>query len=78
MKLFRRDNKEGFIKFFSSNPSALVSKYTHVKDVMKASYINHLMLYPRIRKEVKTSLSSDVAPNIKIFETEIAMSLLMI
>ena len=59
LKVYRRDNKDGFIKVFSSNPGLLASKHLNIRDAMKASYVNTLLLYPRNRLEVKESLNSD-------------------
>ena len=71
LKLFRRDNKDGFIKVISSNPNGLRFKHKDIKDFMVASYCDKLILYPRIRKEVKNSL--DMGVNLNMKETEIKM-----
>ena len=75
LKVYRRDNKDGFIKVFSSNPGMLASKQWNIKDAMKASYVDSLLLYPRNRHEVKASLNSE--ENLEVNEIEISLSKLM-
>jgi len=68
LKLFRRDNKEGFIKVLSSNPVSISPK---LPCLLKACYINQVVLYPRVRKEIKTI---DQYTNLKVEEVAVDMS----
>ncbi|CAI2377235.1 unnamed protein product [Moneuplotes crassus] len=72
LKIYKKDNKDGFVKVLSSNPNGLSFKGGDIKDFMKASYVDKLILYPRIRTEVKESIEE--CPKSNIIEAEIEMN----
>lgn len=72
LKMYKRDNKEGFVKVLCSNPNKLSFKGNDIKDFMKASYTDKLVLYPRIRSEVKQDIEEGETS--QIIEAEIQMN----
>ncbi|CAF4848399.1 unnamed protein product [Pieris macdunnoughi] len=47
LRLFRQNNKAGFIKAFSNSPISFTFGYNHVEKVMRALFVTELFLWPR-------------------------------
>ena len=56
LKLWREENRDGFIKGFTDNANS-INSYKKVESVMKLLFVDKLILFPRIRKEVKDTLN---------------------
>ncbi|CAK1540440.1 unnamed protein product [Leptosia nina] len=58
LRLFRQNNKNGFIKAFSNSPISFTFGYNHVEKVMRALFVTELFLWPRFHGNVIKSLKS--------------------
>ncbi|XP_020615692.1 DNA repair endonuclease XPF-like [Orbicella faveolata] len=47
LRLYRENNKNGFIKAFSDNPQAFTTGFFQVEKVMKNLFVRKLYLWPR-------------------------------
>ncbi|XP_058796659.1 DNA repair endonuclease XPF [Phymastichus coffea] len=57
LRLYRRTNKTGFIKAFTSSALAFTIGFAQVEQVMKKLFVKRLYLWPRFHKIVNESLS---------------------
>jgi len=57
LRLFRQNNKTGFIKGFSEYPESFGKGFCKVEKVMKNIFVKKLFLWPRFRDIVNDSLS---------------------
>ncbi|XP_076231477.1 DNA repair endonuclease XPF mei-9 isoform X1 [Calliopsis andreniformis] len=57
LRLYRQNNKTGFIKAFTSSALAFTVGYMQVERVMKALFVKKLYLWPRFHTLVNNSLS---------------------
>ncbi|CAG9578817.1 unnamed protein product [Danaus chrysippus] len=58
LRLFRQNNKTGFIKAFSNSPISFTFGYHQVEKVMRAVFVKELYLWPRFHGLVIKSLKS--------------------
>jgi hypothetical protein len=65
LRLFRLQNRAGFIKAFSDNPEALSHGFNGVERVMKALWVRKLYLWPRFHKVLQDALESKKQPVVK-------------
>ncbi|XP_048584311.1 DNA repair endonuclease XPF isoform X2 [Nematostella vectensis] len=56
LRLYRENNKTGFIKAFSDQPTAFMSGYCKVERVMKNLFVRKLSLWPRFHAGVSALL----------------------
>ncbi|XP_054274769.1 DNA repair endonuclease XPF-like [Macrosteles quadrilineatus] len=56
LRLYRQDNKTGFIKAFSSSPEAFTVGFAKVDRIMKSLFVKNLFLWPRFHATVNSSL----------------------
>jgi DNA excision repair protein ERCC-4 len=59
VRLYRQQNKTGFIKAFSTSPQAFTTGFAQVLRVMKTLFVKNLMLWPRFHAIIQTSLSTN-------------------
>ncbi|XP_034943246.1 DNA repair endonuclease XPF isoform X2 [Chelonus insularis] len=57
LRLYRQNNKKGFIKAFTNSALAFMMGFTQVERVMKALFVKELYLWPRFHTVVSSSLS---------------------
>ncbi|XP_063988411.1 DNA repair endonuclease XPF-like isoform X1 [Diachasmimorpha longicaudata] len=57
LRLYRQNNKTGFIKAFSKSVLAFTAGSAPVERLMKTLFVKHLFLWPRFHTTVTTSLS---------------------
>ncbi|XP_029178024.1 LOW QUALITY PROTEIN: DNA repair endonuclease XPF [Nylanderia fulva] len=57
LRLYRQNNKTGFIKAFTNSSLAFTVGYSQVERVMKALFVKKLYLWPRFHAIVSNSLS---------------------
>ncbi|XP_028048200.1 DNA repair endonuclease XPF isoform X1 [Monomorium pharaonis] len=57
LRLYRQNNKTGFIKAFTNSSLAFTIGYTKVERVMKALFVKKLYLWPRFHTTVNNCLS---------------------
>lgn len=74
IRLYREQNREGFIKAFSDDASALASGFNKMEQVLKHLYVRHAFLYPRFHVSVNDCLA---ARQPEVFEIEVAFTPLM-
>ncbi|XP_045533645.1 DNA repair endonuclease XPF isoform X1 [Pieris brassicae] len=58
LRLFRQNNKTGFIKAFSNSPISFTFGYNHVEKVMRALFVTELFLWPRFHGNIIKCLKS--------------------
>ncbi|CAH1964052.1 unnamed protein product [Acanthoscelides obtectus] len=63
LRLYRQNNKTGFIKAFSNNAQSFTIGYGHVERVMRALFVKDLYLWPRFHSIVVQSLKN-FEPNV--------------
>ncbi|KAJ3021532.1 hypothetical protein HKX48_008294 [Thoreauomyces humboldtii] len=56
LRLFRDDNKEGFIKALSDEPEAFTHGYWKLERSMKTLFLRHVFLWPRFHMTVMKSI----------------------
>lgn len=56
LRLFRRTNKTGFIKAFSSSVESFTYGFGHVEKVMRNMFVCKLMVWPRFHMSIKNCL----------------------
>lgn len=56
LRLYRQNNKTGFIKAFSDNPEAFTYRFGQVERVMKALFVKELYIWPRFQVLVQQTL----------------------
>ena len=47
LRLYRQDNKAGFIKAFSDSPDHCTGRYSHLDRIMRNLFIKNLYVWPR-------------------------------
>lgn len=66
LRLYRQNNKTGFIKAFTNSPLAFTVGYSRVERVMKALFVKKLYLWPRFHTVVNNSLSKHTSDVIEL------------
>ncbi|XP_053982136.1 DNA repair endonuclease XPF [Hylaeus volcanicus] len=66
LRLYRQNNKTGFIKAFSNSALAFSVGFTQVERVMKALFVKQLYLWPRFHALVNSSLGKRKAEVIEL------------
>ncbi|KXJ09962.1 DNA repair endonuclease XPF [Exaiptasia diaphana] len=56
LRLYRENNKTGFIKAFSDQPTAFTSGFCKVERVMKNLFVRKLSLWPRFQATINATL----------------------
>ncbi|XP_050525134.1 DNA repair endonuclease XPF [Daktulosphaira vitifoliae] len=56
LRLYRMENKTGFIKAFSISSQSFTYGFTRIERIMKTLFVNKLYLWPRFHLAVKSSL----------------------
>lgn len=59
LQLYRKFNKTGFIKAFSSKAEAFTFGYTHLEKAMRNMFVNELYIWPRFHALVQASLKGN-------------------
>jgi DNA excision repair protein ERCC-4 len=71
IRLFREENRNGFIKAFSDDTGALAGGFNKMEQVLKHLYVRHVMLFPRFHVAVHACLEKS-QPD--VYEIEVAFS----
>lgn len=74
IRLYREQNRDGFLKAFSDDTSALASGFSKMEQVLKHLYVRHAFLYPRFHVAVNACLA---AHQPEVYEIEVAFTPLM-
>lgn len=74
IRLYREQNREGFIKAFSDETSSLAGGFNKMEQVLKHLYVRHAFLYPRFHVDINTCLA---AHQPQVYEIEVAFTPLM-
>lgn len=56
LQLYRKSNKSGFIKAFSSNAEAFTIGYNHLEKSMRNLFLKELYIWPRFHSMIQSSL----------------------
>lgn len=56
LQLYRKLNKTGFIKAFSSNAEAFTIGYSHLEKTMRNLFVKELYIWPRFHSQIQSSL----------------------
>ena len=75
LRLYRSQNKTGFIKAFSQNPSLFSRGFGTLDRIMRALFVTKVYLWPRYRSEVSQSLDKRAQP--EVIEMRFSLSPLM-
>ena len=71
MKIYRKENSTGFIKWFSDLPINIGSTYGKMEELMKINFVDSLVVCPRNRSDVISSLENSETFN--VYEWEVFM-----
>lgn len=74
IRLYREQNREGFIKAFSDETSSLAGGFNKMEQVLKHLYVRHAFLYPRFHVDINACLA---AHQPQVYEIEISFTPLM-
>lgn len=74
IRLYREQNREGFIKAFSDETASLSAGFNKMEQVLKHLYVRHAFLYPRFHVDIHACLA---AHQPQVYEIEVAFSPLM-
>lgn len=66
LRLYRQNNKTGFVKAFSNSPISFTFGYNHVEKVMRALFVTELFLWPRFHGSIIKSLKSRQAEVVEL------------
>ena len=66
LRLYRLENKTGFVKAFSSSAESFTRGFARVERVMKTLFVKNLYLWPRFQAVVNSSLEKLKVPNYKL------------
>ncbi|KAM3964283.1 DNA repair endonuclease XPF mei-9 [Aphomia sociella] len=66
LRLYRQNNKTGFIKAFSNSPISFTFGYHQVEKVMRALFVTELFLWPRFHGTIIKSLKSRQAQVVEL------------
>ncbi|XP_026751876.1 DNA repair endonuclease XPF isoform X1 [Galleria mellonella] len=66
LRLYRQNNKTGFIKAFSNSPVSFTFGYHQVEKVMRALFVTELFLWPRFHGTIIKSLKSRQAQVVEL------------
>eukprot|EP00035_Acanthoeca_spectabilis_P009230 m.164481 g.164481 ORF g.164481 m.164481 type:complete len:903 (-) comp14657_c0_seq4:1398-4106(-) len=69
LRLYRLENRDGFIKAFSDNPEALSRGFNGVEKTLKSLWMRKLYLWPRFQQSVIEALDSKKQP--KVMQVEV-------
>ena len=47
LRLYRQDNKAGFVKAFSDSPDQCSGRYSHLDRIMRNMFLKNLYVWPR-------------------------------
>ncbi|KAH6575624.1 hypothetical protein BASA60_004927 [Batrachochytrium salamandrivorans] len=72
LRLYRDENKVGFIRAFSDNPEAFVGGFATLERTMKVMYLRSVYLWPRFHVMVKESLDQD--DTVRLVELRVPMT----
>ncbi|XP_065904706.1 DNA repair endonuclease XPF-like isoform X2 [Dysidea avara] len=57
LRLYRQDNKAGFVKAFSDSPDQCSGRYSHLDRMMRNMFLKNLYVWPRFHATVVSSLA---------------------
>ncbi|KAJ8730875.1 hypothetical protein PYW08_002288 [Mythimna loreyi] len=66
LRLYRQNNKTGFVKAFSNSPISFTFGYNQVEKVMRALFVTELFLWPRFHGSIIKSLKSRQAQVVEL------------
>ncbi|KAG8927958.1 hypothetical protein FRC01_006670 [Tulasnella sp. 417] len=67
VRLFRKENKDGFVKAFSDQPEQFTQGMFPLKSVITELQLKRTHIYPRFHEEVQTSLSRRKADVVELY-----------
>ena len=71
MKIYRKENSSGFIKWFSDIPTNIGSTYGKMEELMRICLVNNLIVWPRNKSDVFKSL--EASKTFHVYEWEVLM-----
>uniref|UniRef100_A0A7S3A8B9 DNA repair endonuclease XPF n=1 Tax=Rhodosorus marinus TaxID=101924 RepID=A0A7S3A8B9_9RHOD len=66
LRLYRKNNKEGFIKAFTEEPEALRKGFHNCEKIMRSLYVKRLFLWPRFHEVVQDVLDTRPADVVEL------------
>ncbi|XP_022814584.1 DNA repair endonuclease XPF [Spodoptera litura] len=66
LRLYRQNNKTGFVKAFSNSPISFTFGYNQVEKVMRALFVTELFLWPRFHGSIIKNLKSRQAEVVEL------------
>lgn len=66
IRVYRQENKEGFIKAFSDQPEQFVSGFAPLQRTMKLLYLRHVHLWPRFHLIIAEGLEKHRADVVEL------------
>lgn len=66
LRLYRQNNKTGFIKAFSNSPEAFTIGYGHIERTMRNLFVKELFIWPRFHATIQSSLKPYEAQTIEL------------
>ncbi|ORX93909.1 DNA repair endonuclease XPF [Basidiobolus meristosporus CBS 931.73] len=66
LRLFREENKEGFIKAFSDSPESFTTGFAPLEKTLKLLFLRKVYLWPRFHVAIKESLEDSKAEVIEL------------
>ncbi|XP_046672972.1 DNA repair endonuclease XPF isoform X1 [Homalodisca vitripennis] len=66
LRLYRQDNKTGFVKAFSSSPESFTVGFARIERIMRSLFVKNLFLWPRFHATVNSSLDKRKAMVIEL------------
>lgn len=64
LRLFRMNNKSGFITAISQNAPAFLGSFAKLERIMRNLFVSKLFLWPRFHATINSSLSTRTSPNV--------------
>ena len=72
LRLFREENKTGFIKAFSESPESFTSGFNKVEKTMKFLFLRRMFLWPRFHLSVSEVIGQ--APRAEVIEFKVSLT----
>ena len=64
MRLYRTNNKKGFITAISQSPASFIGGFGKLEKIMRQLFVNKLFLWPRFHASINSSLSERISPEV--------------
>ena len=64
MRLYRTNNKKGFITAISQSPASFIGGFGKLEKIMRQLFVNKLFLWPRFHVSINSSLSERISPEV--------------